>query len=442
MALFRPRLAVLHSRAAVRCRLLAPASLVLLGCRDQAPAWRGHVQDSAGVAVVENPSEPVLEEAPAIREVLRIGTADGDPVTQFGLIASVAVSASGSVYVLDQQNRRVRVFDPMGEFVREVGRSGAGPGELSDFAVAAMLADGDTIIVADPGNRRFTVFGPEGRFVDDFPMPFPHGTLPQRFALLPDGAILEMARTEATPDRPELRDDVFVRVERSGSILDTIHRMPTSRSIRYEGDLMRFTAYVPEPHWAMDRDGRFYSAMSGSYRIEVRDSRGKLLSIITREHDPAPITDEDRRAFLDMLRRTLAERRTDPMLIEQMVEGMVFADHYPVFASFQPGPDGTLWVQRIRTAVDAAREGIDFEATDVGDNEFDVFDREGRFMAVARLPERFVPLTYLGDRLYGMWRDELDVQHIMAVEVVWAPVEFPGGVPRSGFAHERPPRRR
>jgi len=399
---------------------LLPLLLLTHGCGDSNSSWRGVIRDSAGIAIVENPSQPWVEEAPDAHEVLRIGSTEGDPATQFGLIASIAVAENGTIYVLDQQNRRVRVFNAAGGFVREMGRAGAGPGELSDFAVAVMLARADTVVVADPGNRRFTRFAPGGGPAGDFPMPFPPGTLPQRFAMLPDGRILEMARTESTPDRPELRDDVFVRVDRNGAIVDTIHRMPTSRSVRFEGAVMRFSAYDPEPHWTLDRQGQLYTGMTGEYRIEIRTVDGSLRSVVTREHSNQPITEADQRAFLNMLRRTLTDQHVDPALIAQMISGMSFAAHYPAFALFQPGPRGTLWVQRIRTATDAEREGDAFEATDLGDTAFDVFDAQGRFVAVVHLPARFVPLTYVGDQFYGMWRDDLDVQYVMAVEVVWA----------------------
>jgi hypothetical protein len=311
------------------------------------------------------------------------------------------------------------VFDNTGAFVREMGGPGAGPGELSNFAVAVMLTRSDTVVVADPGNRRFTVFAPDGAPAGDFLMPFPPGTSPQRFAMLPDARIVEMARTESTPTHPELRDDVFVRVERTGEVADTIHRMPTSRSVRFERGAIRFAAYHPEPQWSLDRHGRLFTGMTGDYRIEIRTPEGQLRTVVMREHQPEAITDTDRRAFLNMLNRTLTEQRVDPALIEQMVSGMSFAAHYPAFALFQPGPRGTLWVQHIRTAADAAREGIAFDASDLGDTAFDVFDVHGRFVTVVHLPPRFVPLTYSRDRLYGIWRDELDVQYVMAVEVVW-----------------------
>lgn len=398
--------------------------LTLIGftaCDAPAPEWRGSVADSAGVEFISNPQTPVNASVIVPREALRIGAIEGERHLQFGNIAALAVSPSGRIHVLDQQNRCLRVFDEGGAFLHEVCGAGGGPGEFSAFAIGLMATSGDTAIVADPGNRRFTLFSPDGAFAGEIPMPFPSGTLPQRFALLPDGRFLEMARTAATPENPELRDDVLLEVNRKGQVRDTVHRMPTSQSVRFHGQTVQFAAYHAEPIWALDRTGQLLAAMSDEYRIEVRGPDGGLRRVIVREHTARPVTDADRNAFLNMIRRTMTEQRVDPALIEQMVHGMSFADHYPAFTYFVPGPRGSLWVQHVRTAVDAAAEGEQFDATDVGSERWDVFDAHGRFIAEARLPRRYNPLTSLGDRLYGMWRDELDVQHILVLEVAGLP---------------------
>ncbi len=393
--------------------------LTLLGlaaCADAAQTWRGTQRDSAGVTIVENPAQPILGDIIEGREVLRIGSAAGAAETQFGLIASIAVSEGGELYVLDQMARRVRVFDAQGGFLREMGGSGGGPGELSDFAVAVMLF-ADSVFVADPGNRRFNVYSPDGTAAREIPMPFPTGTLPQRFAMQPDGRILEMARTMATPRNPELRDDVILVIERDGSVGDTLYSMPTSRTIRFRGGVVQFSAYDAEPVWAVDSAGLLFTGMSGNYRVDVRDMEGRLQRVVTRTHIPQPVTEADKRAFLRLVRQTMTEQGVDPALIEQMLNGMSFAESYPVFAHFLPGPGGTLWVQRIRTAADAARDGNEFDAAQVGSDRWDVFDADGRYFATARLPFRFIPLTHAHGRFYGTWKNELDLDHVLVVEV-------------------------
>lgn len=399
----------------MRRKRVVAVVLLVVACGDGATGWQGAVQDSAGVPIVENPATPIGGARYTVRETLRIGSATGPEATQFGLIASVAVTPDGRIVVLDQQNRQVRVFAPDGTFLSAMGTAGSGPGELSNFAIAALVGTGDTIIVADPGNGRFQWFA-EGEPAGDHPMRVPTGTMPNRFALLPGMRIVGMTVGVPTPEQTETRDNLLVLVDRSGSIADTIRRMPASRSIEFRGGTAQFHAYAAETVWAVDADGMLYVASNDRWRIEVRDSSASLQRVVTRDHEAQPVTDADRRAFLHLLRRTLREQNVDPMLIEQMATGMQFADHYPAFAHFLPGPDGSLWVQRIRTARDV-EPGTEYDAADVGSEDWDVFDAAGRFVATATMPPRFTPLATLDDRFYGVWRDELDIQHVMVVEV-------------------------
>ena len=47
-------------------------------------------------------------------------------------------------------------------------------------------------------------------------------------------------------------------------------------------------------------------------------------------------------------------------------------------------------------------------------SEWDVFDREGRYLGVMDMPTGEIAFKFAGDRIYGVWEDDLDVQHILA----------------------------
>jgi tripartite motif-containing protein 71 len=73
---------------------------------------------------------------------------------------AVAVGPDGSVYVGDQGSHVVQVFSPDGRFLREVGISGTGPGQLTSVGAVAVAGDG-SLFVADGTNRidRFAIHG-------------------------------------------------------------------------------------------------------------------------------------------------------------------------------------------------------------------------------------------------------------------------------------------
>jgi hypothetical protein len=109
-----------------------------------------------------------------------------------------------------------------------------------------------------------------------------------------------------------------------------------------------------------------------------------------------------------------------PAQAEQIMAGIGFAPYYPAFAQLLVGPGETLWVQRIRSArdmADAAGEAAEFDPQDLASPEWEILDAEGRYLGVVALPDRFNPVAVRGDDLYGVWRDELDVQYVMRVRV-------------------------
>jgi hypothetical protein len=47
-----------------------------------------------------------------------------------------------------------------------------------------------------------------------------------------------------------------------------------------------------------------------------------------------------------------------------------------------------------------------------------VFDSEGRFLGIVALQQGFEPKVFRGDKIYGIWRDELDVEYVVQLRIV------------------------
>lgn len=151
----------------IRFRLsVAALSLLLLasacadgGSRSDDPSASDRsVRDSAGVEIVHNGREAV-EQAPTLRltEVLRVGVLEGPEEYQFARISAVKEGSDGGIYVLDSRLHTLRVFSSTGEFVRQIGREGDGPGE---FRFPYLLAAaGDTIVAGGRDKVAFFVAG-------------------------------------------------------------------------------------------------------------------------------------------------------------------------------------------------------------------------------------------------------------------------------------------
>ncbi len=125
--------------------------------------------------------------------------------------------------------------------------------------------------------------------------------------------------------------------------------------------------------------------------------------------------ESDRQALLKALREVWERNGVPPQAIPQLVSAISFADYYPAFANLLSGPNGSLWVQHIRTAADMGAAGGDFDAQDIGSPTWDVFDADGRLLGTVTFPDRFLAMRFHGDSVYGVWRDDMDVQHVMVL---------------------------
>jgi hypothetical protein len=53
-----------------------------------------------------------------------------------------------------------------------------------------------------------------------------------------------------------------------------------------------------------------------------------------------------------------------------------------------------------------------------GARDWDVFDADGRFLGVVTMPHLFSHKLFRGDKIYGIWRDELQVQYVVRLRIL------------------------
>lgn len=396
------------------------AAVVLPACGgDGGGGWAGSVTDSAGIVVVHNPEEGVWEgeEAPEVTRDLLIGAAEGQPEYQFGRIVGLDVDEEGSVYVLDQQAREVRVFDSAGAYIRTIGRPGNGPGELSQGTAGLMLGPGDTVLVPDGALQRVTRFTREGSEAGSFPLSFAEG-IPIRWASTPEHQLVQQTRRMAFPGQPqapeEPQPDLLLVRGADGTVRDTLMQLQTGESFQLGAGGPRIRFFAPEPVWTMTPEGKLVSGRTSDYRLEVRSRTGELERVITRPFTPKPVTEADKEMILRGMREMMRAQGAPPQAVEPMLQSASFGETYPAFANIVAGPEGSLWLQRLRTASELQEmaAGGELDMQDIGSPTWDVFDAEGRYLGSLTLPEGFSPMKVVGDRFYGVLRDELDVQYV------------------------------
>jgi len=402
--------------------LLVPILPLLQACGG-AGAWEGTVTDSAGVAIVMNTATPIWRAGDewTATENLRIGTVAGEAELQFGLISGMDIGPDGTVYVMDMQAAEIRAFDSQGNYLRTFGSPGAGPGELSPQAVGLLVDPAGEVLAVDLGNQRVNRYDMEGGSIGSFRIDMTAG-VPARWEMSEDGRLMAQLKGLDIPGMATLAEgDPIVVYDTTGAVVDTLTLLPKGQMLEeVSEERLSMRIFAAEPLWDLDSEGLVYTAMNDQYTILVSTPEGALTRIIRREVERKPVEEADRNAILQAMREQMGQLGAPPQAIEQIMQGIGFADYYPAFGQMFIGPGGDIWVQRIRSARDmaeGAEEEVEFDAQAIGSPEWEIFDHEGRYLGVVTLPDRFTPMTADGNDLYGVWLDEFDVQYVMRVQV-------------------------
>jgi len=102
----------------------------------------------------------------SMETVYSYGTAFGEIHEMLGDQVQLGFDDQGQLFILDSNSFRVLVVDEEGSFVREFGRQGDGPGELSSPRTMIVQPDG-SIAIYDSRTRAFTLFDDVGQYSGD-----------------------------------------------------------------------------------------------------------------------------------------------------------------------------------------------------------------------------------------------------------------------------------
>ena len=109
---------------------------------------------------------PMIRPASAEITFLNKWGENGDGDGQFNQPSSVAVSASGHVYVADDTDERIQRFDADGAYQTQWGASGDGNGQFKNATNMAVSASGRVYVV--DGNNRIQRFDADGAYQTQF----------------------------------------------------------------------------------------------------------------------------------------------------------------------------------------------------------------------------------------------------------------------------------
>ncbi len=106
-----------------------------------------------GDETIEEVSGDAAPEVPTVYlvSVDSIGIEMGDSTYVMGAIEGLAYGPDGNIAILDCALACIRIYSPEGEYLRQIGRRGNGPGELQSIAFLGISEDGHVCLTGDGG---------------------------------------------------------------------------------------------------------------------------------------------------------------------------------------------------------------------------------------------------------------------------------------------------
>lgn len=336
-------------------------------------------------------------------EDLRIGRLDGDGPDVFGRISNVFPDAMGRIWTLESQASELRLFDARGGHVRTVGRAGGGPGEFGPNACAFPGPQGEIWVESA---ARWQRFDSAGVLLGGMPVTRSLGCGMRTWTS--DGRFLAVTLMVDPATRERVGHYIEHRMSAQGELIvgDTFPgpTLPPAATVTWLSPNGRMRMTMPVPFWprgtlALAHTGDFWvSDGGGSYAFRRQSLEGDTLLVVERAYDPVPIDGEARETAIREFRREgfTSEEPFDPATVPGV---------HPPFERVVPATDGTVWV--FRTVAGGAAGA-------------DVFTTDGRFLGSAGLPTDFGRMQIhliTADHMYGVARDELDVQHVVRLRI-------------------------
>ena len=301
-------------------------------------------------------------------EIFRVGVREGEGWEMFARVSSAAFDANGNLYVIDGlyygMDTRIVVFDASGNFVREFGSMGEGPGEFNMPTAVVVMRDGTTV-VEDLRHRALQLFDANGEFLrmvrmrpasigyhDLLPDPRGGGVFMTND---PDNSYIVSSSAGVAPPapptfRPLWHVDLGGEEARNDTVVEgwqaprgEVPNMPGGRPA--EG---RAPVYEPPFLTAVLPDGSVVHSDSSAYELQITPpGSGQTARVIRRSLRSRPITREMQRAYNEIRSNTASvENATTGEITRYDLPKRVFYPEASILLALSTSWEGRIWVQR------------------------------------------------------------------------------------------------
>ena len=345
---------------------------------DKNDEWKGNISRETGTIIVHNPKSPRHGiNAISLREDLCIG---GQNTNGYILsdITWVTTNHDGLIFVTDGKEKDVKVFDMNGNYLRNIGRAGQGPGEFSGFPTYIHCMNDKEILVVN--GTRLSIFKFDGTHVKDINIaPF------NLIDVCPDSTgdfFATLIARDEKGSRYELR-----KLDRELNTLIVLDTSPVQNTIR-DG----YNPFFPVLRWSPLSRGKSVSGYPIKYELKLFDAKGRLIRIIRKDANRIPISQTD------VTERTAGEPSSS-------LKRLRIPEYFPFFRYLVTDNEDRIYVSTWER--------------DMPENlyAFDVFDSQGRYLTRAYIPG-LVP-HIVNNRLYSIQKSEDGYPLLKRYKINW-----------------------
>jgi hypothetical protein len=266
-----------------------------------------------------------------------IGVELGDSAYMFGAIADLTYGPGDRIVLLDRAFSRVLVYSRDGEYLRQIGRQGDGPGEMSLTVRMAVTGQGDLLVSQRDAMERFDF--ESGQWVCEYP----RGVTPPPFVMagMPDSSFVGV-HLDILPEEGRMMAEVVLGIYLPGEAVPEVILESSTFQLDPMNGAFLFEKVLDGYSVAVDGNGTVYVAQRSGTEYEVTGYHRSGQQVFRLHRDdvqPVEMTSlelEEEKEFLETRLASMGAEgqrcSPDPLL--------------PMISGLGTGPEGNLWIRR------------------------------------------------------------------------------------------------